>query len=86
MDENDTYRVFVNDDPVSTKKAIENRLEQLSRQHTPRKSPKSTPKGERYETANFPLNTSGNGNVPIKPRDEPAKVEMPWADDSQLVK
>lgn len=37
MEEDDTYRVFVNDDPVSTRKALNSRLDKLSGQHTPPK-------------------------------------------------
>ena len=36
MDDNDTYRVFVNDDPVSTSKALNSRIEKLSASQTPR--------------------------------------------------
>ena len=63
MEEDDTYRVFVNDDPVSTKKALNSRLERLSSQHTPPKErgSASISPGQReqqdFVTANFPQKT-----------------------------
>ena len=60
MEEDDTYRVFVNDDPISTRKALNSRLDKLSGQHTPPKERSSATisSGVReqhdFVTANFP--------------------------------
>ena len=68
MDENDTYRLFVNDDPVSTSKALNSRIEKLSASQTPRndlasasgnsiqQSNTKPAEVHHHETANFPLN------------------------------